>query len=399
MIVTREYYLMHKDIPVCLFSLTPNNEIHRIRRILSNQNHFPLGGIMNESKFHEWWNDRAIPKTRHGAASALEKLGYKSTSNVLIDNLALSLTDCYWIKPINSDITWNKVNLFKNDFLDIFGELTLNESLNINDIRNRTKFSPASSQGELQKKWCIDKNKKRFLVKGNYGQSYQQSLNEVFVSSVHKSLGCDFYTPYYVTKITTKDYQDSIGCLSYNFCNEKVESISAYELIQTDKIKPGSYYFLLRNACIKYGMKEKTFNDFIDYMIMTDFLFTNTDRHMNNIAILRNPDALELIGFAPLYDTGNSMFYNYNLDQLKKVKLNTIKTHCFVERELDLLKYVKNRKCINLNKINPDFSIYQKDTSEQKERYPLIKELFNQKLSMLKEFQNGIDIWKKYPKK
>ena len=30
---------------------------------------------MNNMKFHEWWRDRAIPKTRHGARSALQRLG------------------------------------------------------------------------------------------------------------------------------------------------------------------------------------------------------------------------------------------------------------------------------------------------------------------------------------
>ena len=58
------------------------------------------------------------------------------------------------------------------------------------------------------------------------------------------------------------------------------------------------------------GMEEQYFHDFMDYQIMTDYLLTNTDRHMNNIAIVRNPDTLEVLGFAPIFDSGNSMFYN-----------------------------------------------------------------------------------------
>ena len=69
---------------------------------------------MNNMKFHEWWNDRAIPKTRHGAKSALQKLGYASTNSALVNNLALSLSDCYWIQPRGEGLTWKEINLFTN---------------------------------------------------------------------------------------------------------------------------------------------------------------------------------------------------------------------------------------------------------------------------------------------
>ena len=62
-----EYYLMHKDIRVCLMDIDENGNIGSVRRNEAAAAHFPLGGQMNNMKFHEWWRDRAIPKTRHGA--------------------------------------------------------------------------------------------------------------------------------------------------------------------------------------------------------------------------------------------------------------------------------------------------------------------------------------------
>ena len=96
-------------------------------------------------------------------------------------------------------MTWNEVNLFTNDFVDTFGEITINKDCMI-DLRNKTRFNCATSQGELQKKWCIDDKGRRLMVKGNYGLSYQQSLNEVFASALHEKQKCSFYTPYYLTK-------------------------------------------------------------------------------------------------------------------------------------------------------------------------------------------------------
>lgn len=34
----------------------------------------------------------------------------------LVKNLGLSLTDYYWIRPIDSGLTWEMVNLYQNDF-------------------------------------------------------------------------------------------------------------------------------------------------------------------------------------------------------------------------------------------------------------------------------------------
>ena len=104
-----EYFLMHKDIPVCLMTIDEDGNISKIRRNEDAAGHFPLGGLMNDMKFHEWWKDRAIPKTRHGAKTALQKLGYTSTGSALVNNLALSLSDCYWIKPRGELLAWKDV--------------------------------------------------------------------------------------------------------------------------------------------------------------------------------------------------------------------------------------------------------------------------------------------------
>ena len=50
---------------------------------------------------------------------------------MMVDNLALSLTDCYWIKPIDSDIAWEDVNLYTNHFVDYFGELTIDRDADV----------------------------------------------------------------------------------------------------------------------------------------------------------------------------------------------------------------------------------------------------------------------------
>lgn len=394
--IVREYYLMHKDIPVCIMNVNEDGSIGQYRKNFDAIDHFPIGGRMNDMKFHDWWKDRAIPKTRHGAKSALERLGYASTNSALVDNLALSLSDCYWIKPRGEDLKWAEVNLFTNDFVDTFGEITINRDYVI-DIRKNTRFNCASSQGELQKKWCIDSTGRRYMVKGNYGESYQQSLNEIFASKLHKKQGFSNFSEYTLTKLTVENGIEGIGCSTYDFCNEHIESISAWELLQTVKVKQNeSLYFPFRKVCIELGMSEEVFDSFMDYEIMTDFLISNIDRHMNNIAVLRNPDTLKILGFAPIYDSGNSMFYNIPYEAMGRLHVSKLKTHSFIEKEVRLLSYVRNREAVDLTKTDISFDIYEHEVYERKIRIPKLRELFDKKRAMLDAFQRGKDIWKNY---
>ena len=391
-----EYYLMHKNIPVCLMEVSDDGMLSNVRRNKNAADHFPLGGQMNDMRFHEWWRDRAIPKTRNGAATALQRLGYTSTSSALVNNLALSLSDCYWIRPRGEDLSWEEINLFTNDFIDTFGDITINKDHTI-DLRQKTRFHSAASQGELQKKWCIDEQGRRYMVKGNYGTSYQQSINEVFASKLHEQQGFQRYTPYYLTNLLVDGNREGLGCLCFNYCNEHLESISAWELLQTVKIRQNeSLYYPLKSVCLSLGISEQDFHSFIDYQIMTDYLISNTDRHMNNIAVLRDPDTLEILGFAPVYDSGNSMFYNVPLEQMTRIRLSEIRirTHSFIEKECRLLQYVHDRSLVNPEKAEMDFSVYEKDVLERHQRIPALRELYLRKLDNLCAFQSGKDIWK-----
>lgn len=182
--------------------------------------------------------------------------------------------------------------------------------------------------------------------------------------------------------------------MCYDFCSENIECISAWELLQTIKTKQNeSLYYPLKKVCLGLGVSEQVFSDFLDYQIMTDYLTTNTDRHMNNIAIMRDPDSLKILGFAPIYDSGNSMFYNIPYEKMAQVKFDDIKTHSFVAQETKLLQYVHNRALVNVDKAEMDFSIYEKDVVERHIRIPMLKKLYERKLENLRAFQNGKNIW------
>lgn len=385
------YYLMHKDIITASMEVSSTGEISKIRTV--NERHLPLGCQLNMMKFHEWWKDRAVPKTRKGSKHALRELGLQSTDSMLVNCLALSLNDCYWIKPIGSNLDWGSVSLYRNNFTDIFGELTFDTTKHLSNQIKNTYFRYATSQGELQKKWCIDNNGNRFMVKGNWGSSYQQSLNEVFASKIHELQGRNLGLLYRLTNVSTEGDKNAIGCYCYSFCSDDIESISAWELLQTTAIRGSDSYFgKFKSICLNLlKMPEDYFNKYMSYLLMTDFIVSNTDRHMNNIAVLRNANTLECIGFSPIYDTGNSMFFRNR--EVPSGNLDKIETCSFLKREIDMLKYVVYKDIVNLTML-PDknlFSkIYSMDIPERQCRVEPLYHAYEQKISMLSRFQKGV---------
>ena len=311
---------------------------------------------------------------------------------MLVDNLALSLNDCYWIRPEKSKLTWKQVSLFSNNFIDIFGDYTFNSF--ISDVQ-KTRFVNATSQGELQKKWMIDNSGNRILVKGNYGTQYQQSINEVFASLLHAKQSKVPYTEYKFVAVETESNEKGLGCACKNFCSENIESFSAWEAIQTIKNRPDeNYYMKLRKACEMLGMNMEYFDYYIDYLIATDFLLSNTDRHMNNIALLRDTNTLKVLGFSPIYDTGNSMFFR-NKD-MPITNLRDIKTHSFLDKEINMLRLIKNRNIIDLSRLPSKqefYQLYSKDIPDRQSRVEYLYNAFIAKCNMYADFQNGLSIW------
>ena len=109
---------------------------------------------------------------------------------------------------------------------------------------------------------------------------------------------------------------------------------------------------------------------------------------------MRDPDTLKILGFAPIYDSGNSMFYNVPFEQLDSVRISDIKTHSFIKREIKLLSYVQDRNLVDIEKAVLDFDIYDMDLLERSIRIPKLKELYKKKLDNLYLFQKGKDLWK-----
>jgi hypothetical protein len=314
---------------------------------------FPLGGYKSEADLKKWWMRRAVPISQGNMKMTLGILNYDTTQNLLVNNLGLSLTDHYWIRPKGSPLVWSEVNLFTNDFRDVIGEFQFSNQRQLLDLKGKSIFSPtASVQGELRKKWIIGKHNKRYLVKGNYGFSFQQSINERIACLVHEMQGFVEYTPYRLTEVDVQS-GTGIGCICECFTSDILEFIPAYDVLSSAK-KPNhvSEYEFFIGVCCKNGLSEIYVRNFLEYQILTDFVLTNTDRHMNNFGVLRNTNTLKFVSMAPIFDSGNCLFWDMPVIPSRE-QLKDIMTNSFRSKERELLKYVTNKNLIDLSKL-PD---------------------------------------------
>lgn len=342
------YSLMHRDDPVCAISIdTVSGAILRVSKPV-NPELLPLGGSIDSAMLKKWWQRRAVPVGQGKIQRILEQMGIATPQEYLVKNLGLSLTDHYWIKPLDMELGWADINLFTNAFRDPVGDMQFGLELDKIQDLPANAFSPSSStQGDLTKKWIIA-NGKRCLVKGNHGGNSQESLNEIAATSLHQKQDRVPFVSYSTMRLGDNQ---QIYCVCESFTSDEVELIPAIDIVESKKKDNAmSLYEHFIHVCIEHGMDESAVRTFLEYQILSDFVLTNTDRHLNNFGVLRNAHTLAFIGMAPIFDSGNSMFWQ-NPRLPAHSDLTDIPVNSFRNTEKRMLQLVRNPDVLDISKL------------------------------------------------
>jgi len=297
--------LMHKNIPVAnLEMIEETGTVVKVMNVF-NLKHAPVGTLnkthIDRRGLNEWLADRAIPASRKNLNQLLRGLDIISAPALALKSYGLSLSDQYWIKPENMVIPWEDVNFFQNEFSDDIGEILFNNK-DSRDSNINLKSPDNTSDGVLQKRWTIQ-NGKRILVKGGDDDFRQQPYNEKIASSIMLMLGIE-HTHYTRTFIDDRPYS-----LCENFINEETELITAWRIIKSMKQRNSdSDYQHLLKSCERLGVGNM--KNQLEQMMVVDYIIANTDRHYGNFGFIRNANTLEYKGFAPIYDSGTSLWHD-----------------------------------------------------------------------------------------
>lgn len=128
---------------------------------------------------------------------------------------------------------------------------------------------------------------------------------------------------------------------------------------------------------------------------LTDFLLTNEDRHLNNFGILRNPETLKFLSMAPIFDTGNSMFWNSPFAKTRYDVLNMAAGG--LEKSQDhMLSLVHDRFAVKIDALPSETEVldFYAGNGVFEEQAAQIAHCFAMKADLLYEFQKGFRISK-----
>ena len=335
----QDYFLMHKDIPCASLVIDPESEritgYHDIEK-----EYTPFLGHCDLAGINRWWKSRSVPASREIMKTIMREAGCSSPENYLKKNLALSMTDSYWICPVESPLQYRQVSF----------EKLAQKRGGIIPYHNETSYDPnASLGGQMDKYWDLSGDEPE-LVKESYRFYGQQSLNEEFATIFHKMQETEIP---FVSYRTNRIEDGGMACRCRRFTSERLEFVPAYEILGSRKKRQdANYYQTYIDIVAEHGIDREEIQNFMDYQTMTDFLISNTDEHLMNFGMLRDSDTMELTAPAPIFDSGNSMFYSekrtkpYTRREILERKITS-----FYSTEEKMMKNVTNPSVVDLKKI------------------------------------------------
>ena len=392
------FILKHKDLDVAMMKMDVRTGMIEYVLSVYLPEELPAGCAPDGTGLGEWWKLRAIPDSRKGIRQVLSRLSEATSQSLMLSSYGLSLTDHYWIQPVGQELYWKDLNFYENDFGDELGDILTDSERERSVSDGISKLSPSVSvNGDMKKKWII-RGGGRYLLKVNPNYHSQQAVNEVIAGKLHERLGWKNYVSYEVgtIHISGRKYPCS---LSPMFTSVETEFVSAYQIVAAYKVlNDVSLYEALIRQAVSLGADEKEVRAFLEYMILTDFILTNTDRHLNNFGFIYDPRQHRLSGMAPLFDTGNSLFYDYDVIP-HGGNLLDIPVNSFSKREADQLHYVKSDAGVKLERLvhfpEEAEALLREYTDMTDERAAETARTIEEKIEYLNLFFQGKKIWKK----
>lgn len=302
--------LMCADRPVMEFEYSRNGGYALRAGTIYDAARIPVGMWLDRKpepdgpSITRWWRGRGVPATRDGLGTVLAMSGIATTDELLDRCLGLSLSDQYWVRPLDrDDLQWSTINFFHNRFDEQLGRsLFQGGSSRIADINT----PDVTSAGDLPKRWIIQPDGTRSLIKA--GRTGQEPDNECIASQVASLLG-----------IKHIEYRiDHIQGRRVSVCDEMLtddeEIIPGGQIMNLFRDGPrieGKAIWL--DACEQLGMDRHVEETAVDDFIFLDFLLRNTDRHYNNFGLIRNVNTLA-VRPVPIFDSGDSLWNGMDPD-------------------------------------------------------------------------------------
>jgi len=296
------YILKHFDTSLIRFCASEDSSDPEITVLWINEAErhlLPLDlGEPSGENISKWLKRRTIPKNRAFVRTFLAKCGLSANRPMHIISVSkgLSLNDSYWVVEESFEGLFDRYNLYDNRFSQILAFIAFTGYGS--SVRSSLASSPEfTTNGMLPKCWRRVSGR-IFLYKGGTAgasNAGHEPYSEFYASQVARAMGIDavFYN--------LARWKGILCSTCELFTSKSTAYIPVGRIISKGGFAAvREYYHSLGPAF------DRAFRD----MLVFDAVVCNTDRHYGNFGLLIDSNTNKIIGPAPLFDHGNSLF-NY----------------------------------------------------------------------------------------
>lgn len=300
---------MYKNYEVLSFSIDFRSYKTTLIRKLEHFDKAPYGFDKDDGdkiglKIGWFFKKLSIPETRSGYKKIMEATHSRNGMDLLFKGHGLSLSNHYWFKKENENLSYDDINFFTNKWDDSFARAVLKKDyealshvdLNVPDI---------TTAGWGVKGWIYDEEKGPRLYKLGINHN-EECLGEVLASRLAKRLLSDEEVLTYDLEKINGEYASS--CSPMIGVDEDLVSLgnvlpndlyALYHLNHHDKNIKREFFKKLQ----EYGYYDY-YLFFVKLECLRSICFVN-DLHFGNISIIKNMSSGET-RIAPIYDLGGS---------------------------------------------------------------------------------------------
>lgn len=252
----------------------------------------------------EWLENRNYAKHKSHLQRWLKEWQIDNIKGFIDITHALGLNDTLWICPADSNLTWNKVSLYRNNFTDVAAKTAFNKGLN--GLKLSSTSPEFTSEGSFEKCWVKQKDGTITLYKKGgegFANSGLEPYSEFYSSQLSALLCCS--SVHYGLRM----FKGHLVSTCSMFTSEAEGFVPAYKYLDTNRIYTMQQLLDFMN---KLGFAE----DFSD-MIVLDAVILNIDRHLGNFGFIVDNDTFRIKRFAPVFDNNMALLARAMNDSLE----------------------------------------------------------------------------------
>ena len=296
----QEYMLRLYDTDMLAFDLSEQGiEGLKVKILWINdakEHLLPLEMERTDAGVLKWLQKRVIPKNRAYVAEILKTFGLSinDTKGIIDICKGLSLNDSYWVVPRDFTGTFAQYNLYENRFSEI---LSLVAYTGIGQSDAAFTTSPElTTNGMLPKAWRFIPGEGIYLYKGGtFGAANtgNEPYSEYYASQVAQAMGLNAVT------YELENWKGITASRCKLFTDIDTAYIPIGRIVREGGLK----------ACLDYykELGEGPYEQ-VKSMLVFDAVIYNEDRHFGNFGVLRDNHSGEIVGAAPVFDNGLSLF-------------------------------------------------------------------------------------------